>query len=425
MAQPGSPLELASIPSSGTRLRGIEGLRAIAAGSIVITHVWGFSSPDGVMLGASDWRGDALAVFSVGVTLFFTLSGFLLYRPFAASIARGQQHTPIRAYLYNRLLRIAPAYWVILLITTVLFGVVAVQGVSGLLDLLQTGLLVQNYRITTLGIGIGPAWSLAVEVAFYLVLPVLVLVAAHYARQAKDRRARVLILLGPPVVLLLVGLSGKAVAGVVFPAPPTAGYGHDLHSVVERSLWAQADLFSFGMALAVLHAEVLDGRIRLPTHWRRYAVGLAFLVFLPCAWTMHQGEQSYLPQNTGEAFAIALLFATIVLPDRSAKEGLRVTRFLEAPVLVAVGLASYSVFLWHVPLIDWLAAHGLTFAGWGGLLVNLAIVSVIVGVLSALTYRFVERPALRRKHSTRASSVAIGTSGAPRVEAAPSAAGPS
>jgi peptidoglycan/LPS O-acetylase OafA/YrhL len=252
-----------------------------------------------------------------------------------------------------------------------------------------------------------------------------VLVAARFARQAKDRRGRVLILLGPPVLLLLVGLSGKAVAGIVFPAPPTAGYGHDFHSVVERSLWAQADLFSFGMALAVLHAEVLDGRIRLPTHWRRYAVGLAFLVFLPCAWTMHQGEQSYLPQNTGEAFAIALLFATIVLPDRSAKEGLRVTRFLETPVLVAVGLASYSVFLWHVPLIDWLAEHGLTFAGWGGLLINLAIVSVIVGVLSALTYHFVERPALRRKHSTRNTSVAIGTSGAPRVEVAPPAAGPS
>ncbi len=84
--------------------------------------------------------------------------------------------------------------------------------------------------------------------------------------------------------------------------------------MIERSFWAQADLFTFGMIAAVLHTEVVDGRVVLPPHWRRVAVALGLLVFIPCAWTMHQGEQSYLLQNTGEALGIGLLFAAVMVP---------------------------------------------------------------------------------------------------------------
>jgi peptidoglycan/LPS O-acetylase OafA/YrhL len=117
--------------------------------------------------------------------------------------------------------------------------------------------------------------------------------------------------------------------------------------------------------------------------------------------TIGQGEQSYLPQNTGEALALGLVLATIVIPA-GERRPLRLVRLLESPVFVAVGVASYSLYLWHFPLTVWLAAHGLTLAGgWGALLVNLAEVALIAGALSALSYRFVERPAMRRKRSTR------------------------
>jgi peptidoglycan/LPS O-acetylase OafA/YrhL len=349
-----------------------------------------------------------MSTLAVGVTLFFTLSGFLLYRPFAASIARGVPHMPIAAYLRNRALRIAPAYWVILAISALVIGAANVRDTSGILttgwlthpvSLLQAGLLLQDYRPSTMVIGIGPAWSLAVEIVFYCVLPLLVLVAARAARLVGDRRGRVLVLLGPPLLLLLVGLSGKYAAHLL-PGSPLAGYKDDWHSVIERSFWAQADLFSFGMVVAVLHTEVSDGRLTLPTHWRRIAVALGLLVFLPCAATMHQGEQSYLLQNTGEALGIALLFAAIMLPD-PATRSLRAVRFLEARPLVAVGLASYSLFLWHHPVISWLVKHNLTLGGPAGLLVNFLVVGAIAGALSGLTYVFVELPALRRKRSTR------------------------
>jgi peptidoglycan/LPS O-acetylase OafA/YrhL len=397
-------------PRRKTHLRGIEGMRALAAGTIVLVHVWAFSSPSGAVLGAEDWRGNALSTLAVGVTLFFTLSGFLLYRPFVASIARAVPHMPISTYLRNRFLRIAPAYWTILLLSAVVLGSVYVRDSSGALEvgrltdpsvLGQAALLVYDYRPSQLLIGIGPAWSLAVEVVFYLVLPVLVLAAAALARRFELRRDRVLVLLGPPLLLLLLGLSGKAVSGIALPADPTAGYNANWHSVVERSFWAQADLFSFGMAVAVLFVEVEDGRLSLPRRWRWIASGLALAIFLPCAWTMHQGEQSYLLQNTGEALAIALAFSALVLPAEPGRGKERAIGWLEAPSLVAFGIASYSVFLWHVPVTYWLSAHDLMLEGWGGLLVNTAIVALAVGALSALTYRFVERPALGYKRSTQ------------------------
>jgi peptidoglycan/LPS O-acetylase OafA/YrhL len=399
----------------------------VAAGSIVLVHTWSASMPHGVVLGIGSRMADTLSTLSAGVTLFFTLSGFLLYRQFATPIARGARRLPISAYLHNRVLRIAPAYWVILFVTAVAIGIVSLRqpsgqlGVGRLIDplaLAQTALLVQQYHPGTIMIGIGPAWSLAVEVLFYLALPLLALAAAQLARRARDRRGRVLVLLGPPLLLLTIGISGKAAAAYLLPAPPLDGYAANWHSVIERSFWAQADLFSFGMVVAVLHIEASDGRLRLPANWRRAAVGLALLVLVPCVWTMHRGEQSYLLQNTGEALAIALAFAAIVLPDPSRTRPLRAVRVLECRAFVVVGLASYSLFLWHYPIIWWLRDHGLTLSGgWGDLLANLAIVALVAGTLSALTYRYVELPALRRKRSTRASLAPARQAAAARASA--------
>jgi peptidoglycan/LPS O-acetylase OafA/YrhL len=400
---------LTATPSTGARLPGIEGLRAIAASSIVLVHVWSASMPNGNTLGSASFA-NGFSTLSVGLTLFFTLSGFLLYRPFTAAIARAAPRQSISAYLQNRGLRILPAYWVILL-AVVLIGAASVRltpqelGVGRLTDPLefaQTALLLQDYRPGTVVIGIGPAWSLAVEAVFYLTLPLLVLAAGALARRTSTRRGRVLVLLGPPLLLLLIGLTGKLAAGHLFPADPLAGYNADWHSVIERSFWAQADLFAFGMLVAVLHTEVVDRRVTLRPGWRWIAVIAAVLIFLPCAWTLRRGEHSYLLQNSGQAAAIAIALAAIVLPDRSARRSPRALRVLESVPFVAVGAASYSLFLWHFPVIEWLREQGLTVdGGWGALALNFLLVAIVAGALSALTYRYVERPALRHKRRGR------------------------
>lgn len=407
------------IPSSGKRLPGIEGLRAVAAFSILALHTWlyGTSEP----LDQYGLAGNVFSNLGLGVTLFFTLSGFLLYRPFAAAIARGTRLPEVGRYLRNRFLRIAPAYWVILLATALVLqtallrepdGDLAVGALTDPLDLLKTALLVQNYEPGTFAIGIGPAWSLAVELVFYLVLPVLVLAAFRLARGVASRRGRVAILLAPPLALLCFGAAGKYVAGVVLAAPPDAGFEATWHAVVERGFLGQADLFCFGMVAAVIHTEVVDGRLRPPRAWRPLAFAGALAILVWAAKTFDEGQLSYKPQNTAVAFAAALVLATVTFPTANGRR-FWLTRLLELRPVVFAGLISYSVFLWNEPVIRWLAEHGLTREGWSGFAWNLALMLVVVVTLSWLTYRFVELPALRRKRrDTRAMDQA-------QLEAAP------
>jgi hypothetical protein len=90
---------------------------------------------------------------------------------------------------------------------------------------------------------------LAVEVVFYLALPLLGLLAVVAARRAATPARRLLAGLAPAGLLLVVGLSGRAVARFLIPAEGMSpDWDGDWHSVVVRSFWAKADLFTFGMA---------------------------------------------------------------------------------------------------------------------------------------------------------------------------------
>jgi peptidoglycan/LPS O-acetylase OafA/YrhL len=153
------------------------------------------------------------------------------------------------------------------------------------------------------------------------------------------------------------------------------------------------------MALAVARVDSEDGLLRLPRWWRKVAfVGIvaAYLAARgPGDWQL-----SYSPRNTLIAAACALALALVVLPAEAAQQSFFV-RALEWRPLVFAGVISYSIFLWHEPLIRWLHGHGLTVGGGAGFLVNLVVVGIVTGLASALTYHFVEAPALRLKFRQR------------------------
>jgi peptidoglycan/LPS O-acetylase OafA/YrhL len=388
-------------------------------------HTWIYAAPGEAKADLGHHINVVMPLLAYGVVLFFTLSGFLLYRPFAASIVRGREPPSARRYLRHRALRILPAYWVILLLCAVVLGSALRRDASGelvdghLLDpavLLADAAFVQGYGPDTLLTGIGPAWSLAVEAVFYLALPLLALLGVALVRGRPTRSRRRWAALAPACLLLLVGLAGKAAAAFVVPAPaPYDGWGADWHSVLERSFVAHADLFAFGMALAVARVESEDGRLSLPRWWRPAVAG-ALLAVGAFVTLFGEGALSYSPSNTLVAAACALLLALVVLPgDRSSRSPL--LRVLEWRPLVLAGVVSYSVFLWHEPLIRWLDDRGLTVAGRGGFVVNLALVGAVTAVAATLTYRLVEAPALRVKLG-RGERASTGSS-VPEAQAAP------
>jgi peptidoglycan/LPS O-acetylase OafA/YrhL len=170
---------------------------------------------------------------------------------------------------------------------------------------------------------------------------------------------------------------------------------------VVRSFWYHADLFALGMALAVLRVNLEDGRFRLPTWWRKAAAaGLVGVTILTVLLTdreriaQYQGAVAYELLVT---LACALLLALVVLPATEPAPRSALVRLLEARLFVAVGLVSYSLFLWHEPVARWLQQRGWTMGGAGGFWMNLLVLGVLSGLLSGLTYRYVERPALSCK----------------------------
>ena len=94
----------------------VDALRAIAAIAVLGTHA--------AIFAGADYPGSEVGRYAqrleVGLTIFFVISGFLLYRPFVAARVRHRDGPRTAAYAWRRLLRIAPAYWVALTLSAVL-----------------------------------------------------------------------------------------------------------------------------------------------------------------------------------------------------------------------------------------------------------------------------------------------------------------
>ena len=283
----------------GSRIAGIEGLRAFAAGAIVLLHAFSILAAAGLIVN-SGW----LTVFTMplndGVTLFFVLSGFLLWRPFASAVVSGRELPSLRRYARNRVLRILPAYWAVLALSALVLQSVRLDPVSahplaGALHdpalLLKDALLVQE---------LAPQHALERDRAGlvagrrgHVLCPAPAARAARsLARdpggvpaQSPRRSAR------SRALLVLVALVGKLAATFVVPGPEGA-FRDTWHSVLDRSFLTHADLFAAGMLVAVLRVEHEHGRFELTARMRTianctlaYAAPLAFVCYFPCPTT--------------------------------------------------------------------------------------------------------------------------------------------
>jgi len=377
-----------------SRLLGIEGLRAIAASSILVYHVWLFGSPSdayGLRLGPAS---KFFFNLQSGVTLFFVLSGFLLFRPFAAAVIRGTAPPSLRAYARNRALRIVPAYWTLLLLVALLLDHRLLRNP---LELLANFFLAQNYIPAYVDTGIVPAWSLAIEVAYYALLPLLGAMAFVSARRGGLNRVAAAFV--PVAFMAGLGVVGKVILRV-----------EGLGFIWASSLPPRADWFAAGMALAAVRVLWEDGRLHFGRRSGLAALAAAAALTVAAMALFYGNQLTAIEYQTPIAMACALLLGIVVFSDARS----RTVRYLTWRPLYALGLASYSLFLCHHPLEWWMRQHGLTLAGRGGFVVNLATVGLVSVIVAAATYRYVERPALARKRTWQRG----GSAGRPAREAA-------
>lgn len=148
-------------------------MRAIAVLSVVTVHAAGSA---GALSGALPGR--LLAHLNIGVTLFFLISGFLLYRPFVAHRAGGASAPATGEYAKRRFLRIYPAYWVAVTVLVLAPELTAVLDGNWLpmYALVQTLPVFDGRGCSdVVDCGLAQTWSLVVEVTFYAALPLYAL----------------------------------------------------------------------------------------------------------------------------------------------------------------------------------------------------------------------------------------------------------
>lgn len=363
-----------------------DGLRAIAVLSVVAVHA--HIAADGPI--GSGLADRLLAHLNLGVTIFFVISGFLLYRPFIAARCGGADAPRLPDYAKRRFLRIYPAYWLILTVLTIAPGLTGVYGGDwwqqyGILDFLPL-----HNGIGCSGAfqdcGLAQTWSLVVELTFYAVLPIYVLLSARLLRSLGRRSwiAAELILLG--------GLSALSIILRFSSIVPFSSPWIDT-SVLGSIYW-----FALGMGLAVASVGFGDARgggipiglIRSHPLLPWLAAAALYLVValsLPATpFLFDRGDQLL------NYVLFGLISVLLVLPAAVDDAGGLPRRFLTNPIVAWIGLVSYGIFLWH---------YVVTLQLDGGNSAFLLVFLVTLGVsipCAAASYYLLERPVLRLKY---------------------------
>jgi peptidoglycan/LPS O-acetylase OafA/YrhL len=362
-------------PPGNPRFPLVDGLRAVAVLLILAFHVAG---QQGVAEGK--WWGPFALRLDVGVTIFFVISGFLLYRPFVAARLSHAPRPDILAYARRRALRILPAYWLALTLLAIYPGL---DGVFTHEWWVYYGFLqVYDHSWFAFFEGLSQAWSLCVEVTFYAALPLLAVLLARLRRPG--------LALALLAVLSAATFAFRAALHSAHPEPAGA------QTLPGLFLW-----FALGMGLATVSVSLRDRSPRVGDHplacW--VAAAALFFVAAECGKSVVA-----VPANTsGRALVEYLLYGLIsllvVLPAvfGDGRTGLP-RRVLGHAGMAWLGLVSYGIFLYHLPIVEKLTDWGVGDHVPGPDFIPIFAAALAISVAcAAASYYVVERSLLRLK----------------------------
>jgi peptidoglycan/LPS O-acetylase OafA/YrhL len=351
------------------RLARLESLRALAALGVLAGHVWGVHHAFGPA-SQDDFLARTLFGGGFGVFVFFALSGYLLYRPLAAATLGDGARIDLGRYARNRVLRILPLYYVVVAVL-----LIVQEGGGSVGQWLRFATLTENiFRSTALTVD-GPIWSLIVEIHFYALLPFVAFGLARLAGRSPARAAG---------LLVVAGLAGAALRLYL------VNRHHTSDPRVVYSLLTTSFFFVPGMLLAVGRVA-WDRRpeLRLPG---LLGSGDAWLLASLPVWALVFDDYARTPLAAVASFFVV---GAAALPLRPGP----LVRALDWRPLALVGVASYSLYLWHLPIVDSLGRHGVDGLG------ALTVLGLGLSLLAAFaSYRFVEEPFLRLRRRWASSS---------------------
>jgi peptidoglycan/LPS O-acetylase OafA/YrhL len=346
--------------TSGQFIPEIDGLRFIAIIAVILFHLSGYVTNKLGRIGEHDLLVTILSTGHIGVQLFFVVSGFVIALPFAKSHFFNTQRPRLSQYLFRRLSRLEPPYIVNLLILYSML--VLVNGVDQLAlfpHLITSIAYIHNIIYHTASTINVVAWSLEVELQFYVLAPLLTFLFA--IRSDTTRRTL--------LVVMIISLS-------LF-APVFTG--------ASLTIVPHARFFLSGFLLLDLYLKELP---KFPD--KTYLWDMISL----CAWGAFI--------NCLYFGADTLIAMSIIIAYYASFKGAITNRFFTYPVVYTVGGMCYSIYLYHYQLISvlgrpliWLF-KGNTFPIWFQISITALILTPLILLFCTLIFIFVEKPCMKR-----------------------------
>lgn len=368
-------------PTTQSRLGGLDGLRAIAVGLVVIYHLFPAALPGGFL----------------GVDVFFVISGFLIATLLISEHGLSGR-IALASFWRRRARRLLPALGVVLLVcTSAAYFVDRDLLVDIGAQILGASLFASNWVFIALGSDyfaqghpelFRNTWSLAIEEQFYVVLPLVLL----FALRMRSRTTRALF-------FALFGIASAVWMGVLFAQGTSSTrvyFGTDTHVfglLLGVALACLTGAPSALRAASEYRSVARFSRAGKPlARWQQFAllavgtVGLAVLIWL--ALNLREGS----PESFMGGFQLATV-AVLAVVWAATRPGAWLGVALDVQPLRWIGERSYGIYLWHWPvllIVGALAAEAGA-SSWSAPVLTL----IITLALAALSYRFIEQPVRR------------------------------
>lgn len=371
--------------SQKSNIAALDGVRGLACLIVVAYHITLVTTQDLPLWNPSKMPSIVSALaFSgdTGVNLFFILSGFLLFLPYARAMLFEQTWPSIRNFYIRRALRILPAYYVSLFLMILLFRPEFMQP-KRLGDLFMFLILFMDSSPTAFKAINGPFWTLAVEWQFYLLLPLLAFGIALLVRRLRSPQERMIMLALCLGAVMVWGI-GTRYMGIYLTLHPSQTF-HLPHTVIKWGLF-----FFYGVPTSGLHGKYLEDfaigmlisalyifgqQAGAHSIFRRFfarispllfVAGVAFLLFM-VAWKYTQRDLTSYPM-----FAhMQVLYTYIGEFNFGLGYGLCVTAILFGAKWLAhpfawtplrwIGLLSYGLYMWHLLLLESFTKYVVTY----------------------------------------------------------------
>ena len=346
-------------------ITGLDGIRAIAVIMVLAYHL-------------------KLALFKsgfLGVTVFFVLSGYLITGILISEVEE-EGTIDLKNFWLRRIRRLVPAVMsmavVIIFVSAVVNRIIFTKGckdflasVLGFNNWWQIFNKVSYFEAAGVPSPFTHCWSLAIETQFYLIYPLILLGIYKLVKSREEGRAkRGLLFAG---VTLLLALISVILMIVLFDPQQDASrvyYGTD----------TRAFSLLFGALLAILWDYRMVPR-RLSASVNMVLGSVSFAVLLVMTIAINGSSNFW---YRGGQFVGTILTVLVIYTVLGRKTWL--SRFLSNPVLKWIGDRSYSIYLWHYPIIL-LISKGIKASWW------ITLIEIVLSVvLAELSYRFIETP---------------------------------